>query len=166
MWYHFSFSDIDECATGEHTCDLNADCSNINGSFTCSCISGYSGDGMTCSGQIIFSNYVSCYFSIIMCVNCCTYLFIYIDTLLLWDACYDYSQILMNVLLVIIHTCDMNADCSNIDGSFTCSCITGYSGDGMTCSGWFLTLCVHITAIIVTCIATCLCHDSKRDIQR
>ena len=43
-------SDIDECATDDHTCDVNADCSNTNGSFTCSCISGYSGDGMTCSG--------------------------------------------------------------------------------------------------------------------
>ena len=49
VYYRF-FSDIDECATGDHTCDVNADCSNTNGSFTCSCISGYSGDGMTCNG--------------------------------------------------------------------------------------------------------------------
>ena len=48
--YSFFFADIDECATGDHTCDVNADCSNTNGSFTCSCITGYSGDGMTCSG--------------------------------------------------------------------------------------------------------------------
>ena len=44
------FSDIDECATGDHTCHVNAACSNTEGSFTCSCVSGYSGDGMTCIG--------------------------------------------------------------------------------------------------------------------
>ena len=43
-------SDIDECATGDHTCHVNADCSNTNGSFSCSCITGYSGDGKTCIG--------------------------------------------------------------------------------------------------------------------
>ena len=43
-------TDIDECATGDHTCHANADCSNTDGNFTCSCSSGYSGDGMTCSG--------------------------------------------------------------------------------------------------------------------
>ena len=48
--------DINECATGDHTCDVNADCSNTNGSFTCSCIIGYSGDGMTCNGLYNFSH--------------------------------------------------------------------------------------------------------------
>lgn len=29
--------------------------------------------------------------------------------------------------------CDENALCTNTDGSFTCECNDGYSGDGMTC---------------------------------
>ena len=46
----FTASDIDECATDADTCDMNADCSNTNGSFTCSCQSGYSGNGTMCEG--------------------------------------------------------------------------------------------------------------------
>ena len=48
--YFFTVSDIDECSTGTDTCDTNADCSNSDGSFTCSCQSGYSGNGTTCQG--------------------------------------------------------------------------------------------------------------------
>ena len=51
------FSDIDECATGDYTCHVNADCSNTNGSFMCSCIFGYSGDGTTCSGKLTYNMY-------------------------------------------------------------------------------------------------------------
>ena len=45
-----TLSDIDECTTDTHTCDENADCSNTVGSFTCSCRSGYSGNGEMCDG--------------------------------------------------------------------------------------------------------------------
>ncbi len=46
---YFVLSDIDECTDGTHNCDVNAFCSNNNGSFTCTCNSGYDGDGVTCS---------------------------------------------------------------------------------------------------------------------
>ena len=45
--------DIDECSTNSHSCDVNAVCSNIRGSYTCKCKAGYSGDGKTCSGMYI-----------------------------------------------------------------------------------------------------------------
>ena len=32
-------------------------------------------------------------------------------------------------------SCDMNAECTNTDGSYICSCNAGYSGDGHMCSG-------------------------------
>ena len=44
-------SDIDECFTDTDTCHVNATCSNTDGSFTCSCQIGYTGDGMICDGQ-------------------------------------------------------------------------------------------------------------------
>ena len=42
------FSDIDECATGTHNCHGVAHCYDNEGSFTCSCREGYTGDGLTC----------------------------------------------------------------------------------------------------------------------
>ena len=43
-------TDINECDQNMHNCDVNAICMNTNGSFTCSCNDGYTGDGMTCTG--------------------------------------------------------------------------------------------------------------------
>ena len=45
--------DFDECKTSTHSCDDNAACKNTVGSYTCSCKSGYSGDGKTCNGKMI-----------------------------------------------------------------------------------------------------------------
>ena len=42
-------TDIDECARNGHNCDTNADCSDTDGSFVCSCNDGFSGNGT--SGQ-------------------------------------------------------------------------------------------------------------------
>ena len=45
-----NFSDIDECAIETDACDENADCTNTIGSYTCTCRSGYSGNGIVCQG--------------------------------------------------------------------------------------------------------------------
>ena len=45
-----SFPDIDECASGEDNCldvDDKGQCFNTNGSFICSCLPGYDGNGIT-----------------------------------------------------------------------------------------------------------------------
>jgi len=44
-------ADIDECATNNGGCSAEADCSNTEGSFTCTCQSGYTGDGTSCTGM-------------------------------------------------------------------------------------------------------------------
>ena len=31
--------------------------------------------------------------------------------------------------------CDANAACADFDGSFICTCNSGFSGDGLTCQG-------------------------------
>ena len=44
--------DIDECTTNQNRCDQS--CSNAVGSYTCSCVNGFTldGDGFTCNGNL------------------------------------------------------------------------------------------------------------------
>ena len=44
--------DIDECSNGSHDCDVNANCTNTNGSHSCTCKEGYTGKGESCQGKI------------------------------------------------------------------------------------------------------------------
>ena len=48
--YLMYFLDVDECTLDTDTCDPNAVCTNNDGSYTCECKDGYSGDGFTCEG--------------------------------------------------------------------------------------------------------------------
>ena len=48
--------DENECKAGTHSCDANAQCSNTIGSFTCTCLKGFSGNGLVCSGKFLFSD--------------------------------------------------------------------------------------------------------------
>ena len=47
--------DIDECASGTHDCSANAECSNTQGSYDCTCKPTYYGDGRICEGRIFFA---------------------------------------------------------------------------------------------------------------
>ena len=47
------FTDVDECSDKIHVCDVNAKCTNTNGSHNCTCTDGYIGDGQSCQGALI-----------------------------------------------------------------------------------------------------------------
>ena len=43
--------DFDECLNDASDCADNADCTNIDGSYTCRCQDGYIGDGISCARE-------------------------------------------------------------------------------------------------------------------
>ena len=47
----FSLVDINECKLNTDECDINASCNNTEGSYQCTCNSGYQGTGLTCVGK-------------------------------------------------------------------------------------------------------------------
>ena len=103
--------DVDECSNSTlNTCDVNAECVDNEGSFRCLCNSGYTGDVNVCEGM--FLTVLAMKFVIDE-----RYLFVDIDE------------------CEVIMQCDRNALCSNSEGSFNCTCESGYSGDGTTCVG-------------------------------
>ena len=116
--------DIDECS-GDNECDPNASCSNTDGSYICSCNSGYRGDGVECLlGQC---NDRSC-MEHGKCVSPTTETCECKDgySFDMYNACVDIDECLLDY-------CDQNANCSNKEGFYDCACKTGYSGDGYFC---------------------------------
>lgn len=51
------FSDLDECLSGARTCDVNASCTNSDGSYSCVCNQGFTGNGTVCDGMFIHASY-------------------------------------------------------------------------------------------------------------
>ena len=48
--YVYGFSDIDECK-GNHSCHVNATCTNIDGSYVCECQPEFNGNGQSWTGE-------------------------------------------------------------------------------------------------------------------
>ena len=46
------FLDTKECTMGTHNCHEKATCTNADGSFSCTCSSGYHGNGVICTGRL------------------------------------------------------------------------------------------------------------------
>jgi len=45
-------TDVNECATNNGGCSANAECTNTDGGFSCSCRPGYHGNGTICYGRL------------------------------------------------------------------------------------------------------------------
>ena len=104
-------ADVDECSNSSlNNCDSNAECRNTIGSYQCSCLQGFMGNGTYCSGM----------FQPSICGG-----FI---TLLLHGCFSDIDECESS-------PCSVHADCRNTEGSYYCSCHPGYSGNGFICDG-------------------------------
>ena len=115
------FTDVDECSDKIHVCDVNAKCTNTNGSHNCTCTDGYIGDGKSCQGALI---------TILITIARQSYpSFITLDI----DECSNGS-----------HVCDVNANCTNAGGSYNCTWKRGYTGDGRRCQGTCCNFYYHL----------------------
>ena len=52
-------TDINECTTGTHNCDMNAICIDTDGSFNCTCNNGYEGNGTLCFSKYLLNLVIS-----------------------------------------------------------------------------------------------------------
>ena len=56
LFSFFFILDLDECKGKTHKCDVNANCTNIPGSYNCTCRPGYTGNGSICNGIISYTS--------------------------------------------------------------------------------------------------------------
>ena len=130
LYYFSSCLDINECELDSlNDCDGNADCVDTIGSYNCSCISGYEGNGFNCTGYTYFL-VTWCIWSRNSIFVACTYgwavdLFLFPDI----DECQLGTDLCMN------------AECNNTAGSYICRpCFPGFIPENVTtCSK----LCLH-----------------------
>ena len=55
----FSYTDVNECQTGSHSCHAQGQCVNVPGSYSCKCLPGYTGDGKSKCEGTYFQNLIS-----------------------------------------------------------------------------------------------------------
>ncbi|XP_064624517.1 fibrillin-1-like [Lineus longissimus] len=136
---HFfdKIADINECTANTHNCDrTNGICTNTPaGSFTCSCKSGFTGNGRTCTDiNECTANTHNCDRTNGICTNTpagsftCSCKSGFTGN---GRTCTDINECTANT-----HNCDRtNGKCTNTPaGSFTCSCKSGFTGNGRTCT--------------------------------
>ena len=121
------YADINECDHDDgNNCHENAQCTNTEGSFTCSCQPGYTGDGINCTSKLLHEWLILLY---IVCKCHCQH-----------ASCSSTDN---NECSLGTHTCDRNANCTDTDGSYNCTCINGFEGDGFSCIGKYLLCITH-----------------------
>ena len=141
-------TNINECERVEYqTCHELAYCVDTDGSFTCTCFLGITGNGTFCADTMDFCERPEkndcheravCSYDTILAPGSfiCT-----CNTGFSGDGvlCEDTDECLVGTTgsqgAEIQAACSPNALCNNTVGSFSCTCLIGYAGDGKECVG-------------------------------
>ena len=117
--------DTDECENQTNNCHINADCINNEGSYKCSCKQGSYGDGRDClPGRCPDTSCPEDQ----KCVSPTT-----LDCQCKEGYEFHSTMECVNIDECKTEPCDKNAVCEDTIGSFTCTCISGFEGDGKSC---------------------------------
>ena len=106
--------DINECLVTPPPCDAQATCTDTFGSFDCTCLPGFTGNGLATSGGTGCSSK---------------------SHTVPWSDSHQYSCcVIVDVNECASRPCDSNAQCTDTIGSFQCTCNQGFVGNGEVCS--------------------------------
>ena len=119
---YFLPPDFDECQMETYPCNASSNCTDTIGSFTCTCIDGFEGDGFNCIGIKYLTLALKTDFLKSIVGLMCRATILCLDT--------DIHECNRG-----LDDCNMNATCVNTVGSYDCMCNTGFTGNGFTCTG-------------------------------
>ena len=128
-------ADIDECTDNTDDCSPNAACANTTGSYTCTCMTGYTGNGMGANGCTDVDECTDETDDCLAAATCANTPGAYTcacptgydgDGTTAGTGCTDIDECGTS------DDCVAEASCANTDGAFTCTCADGLTGDGHT----------------------------------
>lgn len=123
--------DINECQAGRYVCDINAECLNEVGKYSCQCNPGFEGDGRSCRRSSTCQN-VQCGENAI-CVE---------DESAFCRCIEGFTGDGQSCTPLVAQSCHIANNCSPYGlctisqetQQYYCVCLPGYEGDGYNCT--------------------------------
>jgi hypothetical protein len=114
-----------------NTCSSDANCNNTIGSYTCTCNTGDTGNGTSCTDDDECAAGTDNCAANATCSNTAGSFTCGCNPGYAGDGgnATDIDECSANT-----DNCAANATCANTDGSYTCTCDSGFSGDGTNCT--------------------------------